>query len=215
MKTIRYIILGLAITLILFGNLNISWGQHTPVEFLETYTKEEIYSGLDPEDRFFRLMETNRMDSKGSSLGTCHIDKSPDVWKYIHSKVFLDQVPGDVKFAWGVEQDNHYVTLYALKKPGQGKPGLNQNDIEKVNIERESQQDSYSLLITFSEEGKEKWAELTGANVGRDIAIVIDNTLYAAPRVMEQINLGKCMISGNFNKKEISALQAMLDPDHH
>lgn len=121
--------MGIVITVLIFGGLNPTWGQKAPVEFLVTCTQEEIYSGLDPNDRFFQLMETTRTDYRSSLLGSCHIDRAPGVWRYIHSQSFLDRMPEDVKFAWGVEQNNHKVTLYALKPTGPGGPLLDQKDI--------------------------------------------------------------------------------------
>ncbi|MGW8317478.1 MAG: SecDF P1 head subdomain-containing protein, partial [Bacteroidales bacterium] len=69
----------------------------------------------------------------------------------------------------------------------------------------------YSLLLSFNQTGADAWSRLTGDNVGRDIAIVINDRVWSAPRVQEQINMGKCMITGNFSKKEVNELKEQID----
>jgi len=101
--------------------------------------------------------------------------------------------------------------LYALKEPYKAATGPDQSDIQDVAIKKNDQEGTYNLLISFSEEGAEEWATLTSKNVGRNIAIVIDGDVYAAPVVREKIEQGKCVISGNFSKNEVSRLKEKLE----
>jgi SecD/SecF fusion protein len=55
------------------------------------------------------------------------------------------------------------------------------------------------------------WASLTRDNVGRNIAILFDGKVFGAPRVMEEIKNGECMISGNFTESELNRLKAALE----
>jgi len=64
--------------------------------------------------------------------------------------------------------------------------------------------------MSFSESGAKKWASLTLKNKGRDIAILFDGKVIAAPRVTEEIKGGKCSISGNYTEEEIYRLKAAL-----
>jgi len=52
---------------------------------------------------------------------------------------------------------------------------------------------------------------MTRENIGKNIAIVIDGKVVAAPVVQAEIKEGKCMISGNFSKGDASKMKALLE----
>ncbi len=52
---------------------------------------------------------------------------------------------------------------------------------------------------------------MTRLNKGKDIAILFNGTVLAAPRVQEEIKNGKCMISGQFTESEIKQLKTVLE----
>lgn len=203
MKTIKYITLGILIIILSFNSLSTLRGQEGSLRFVETYSVNEITSSLDPEDKFFQLIEINQRDPGSSKIGTCTLKQSDVVWSYIHSKDFLRQLPEDLRFAWGAEQDDQQQSLYALKQSVNVEAKLDHTDILEAAVIQDNLGNSYSLQITFSEEGTERWARLTGNNVGRAIAIVLEGKVYSAPRVNEPIKHGKCVISGNFNETDI------------
>jgi len=178
--------------------------------FFETYTWTEVLSGLDPDDRIFQLLETGGEDKNGCRLGSCQSSHSSELWAYVHGDSFHKKVPEDLLFAWGAGKDQQNRVLYALKQSaGNVKaPGLSQ--IQEVSVKK-SEQGSYDIFISFSEEGAKQWADLTGANVGRSIAIVFNDLVYTAPRVMESIRHGKCMISGDFDENDVKQILALLD----
>jgi len=57
----------------------------------------------------------------------------------------------------------------------------------------------------------ELWAELTGANVGNNLAIVFNNKVYSAPMVREAIKEGKCVISGSFSENDVHLIKSVLE----
>ena len=214
MKKIKYYILGILMVSLSLNGLNNLWGQKASVKFMETYSCNEITSNLDTEDKFFRLIELNQVDPKSSKIGKCKLDNASELWEYIHNDAFLQQLPDDIIFAWGVSHDDQPQKLYALKQKGKSAPELDDSDIQNVAIMKDNQGENYSLQISFSEEGAKEWEALTGKNVGRDIAIVIDGKVYSAPRLSEQIKGGECSISGKFNESEISKFKKLLEPSH-
>jgi len=207
MKTFKYIILGILATSLMFS----SFIQQESFGFFETYSLNEIESRLNPGDQFFKLINAKQTDPGSSKLGTCIDSESSELWKYIQTDSFLKQLPGDIWFAWGAQHNDNHHTLYALKHQANATPGPDQSDIESVTIKKDDRNDSYSLLLSFSDEGAEKWASLTGKNIGRNIAIVIDGKVYAAPKVSEEIKLGKCSISGDFSENELIKLKELLE----
>jgi protein-export membrane protein SecD len=68
-----------------------------------------------------------------------------------------------------------------------------------------------SVDVTFDQEGAEVWAEYTSANVGQQIAIVLDGTVQSAPTVREPILDGNTQISGDFTPEDAKQLQTVLE----
>ncbi len=188
-----------------------SFVQQGSFGFFETYSLNEIESWLDPGDRFFNLIDIKQTHPLSSRLGTCIDSEIPELWDYIQTDSFLKQLPDGIWFAWGAQHNDNHHTLYALKHQANATPGPDQSDIESVTIIKDDRNDSYNLLLSFSDEGAEKWASLTGDNIGRSIAIVIEGKVYTAPRVREEIKLGKCSISGNFTEIELIKLKELLE----
>jgi SecD/SecF fusion protein len=225
MKSIKYIILEVILIYLIICCLpHFAYGmysqredfstqavdQHVSFGFFETYTWTEVLSGLDPADRFFQLVETEGLDKDGCRLGNCQRSHSTELWAHIHSDSFRKQLPEDLRFAWGAAKDQQSMKLYALKQPAGTLKGPDPSQIQEVSVKK-SEQGAYELFISFSEEGAKLWADLTGANVGRDIAIVFNDLVYAAPNVREAIKHGKCSISGNFDEKDVKQILSILE----
>ena len=66
------------------------------------------------------------------------------------------------------------------------------------------------ILMDSTRDGAGEWARITGANVGRRIAIVLDNTIYSSPVVREKIYGGNSNISGSFTNEEARDLAIVL-----
>ncbi len=79
----------------------------------------------------------------------------------------------------------------------------------KVGYNMEQNNEPY-VSIEFSPEGTEKFAEVTGNNVGGSLAIVLDGIVYSAPRINEPIETGNAQISGGFTVVEARDLAVVL-----
>ncbi|MCQ9207235.1 MAG: protein translocase subunit SecD [Omnitrophica bacterium] len=66
------------------------------------------------------------------------------------------------------------------------------------------------VSIAFNSEGGATFAEITGNNVGRRLAIVLDGTVYSAPVIREKIPSGRAQITGNFSAQESNDLAIVL-----
>ena len=69
---------------------------------------------------------------------------------------------------------------------------------------------SYVVSLTLTDEGKEKFAEATANNVGKQIAIVYDNGILSAPSVKEAIAGGKAQIDGMSGVEEAQELASYI-----
>jgi preprotein translocase subunit SecD len=66
------------------------------------------------------------------------------------------------------------------------------------------------VALEFNARGAKQFDELTGRNVGKRLAIVLDNTVYSAPVIRERISGGRASITGNFDIKEARDLAIVL-----
>ncbi|WP_018476937.1 protein translocase subunit SecDF [Pontibacter roseus] len=122
--------------------------------------------------------------------------------------------PPNMKFLWGVKPlvgDNRqeFVELYAIKKGRDGKAPMTG---EAVNDARQDfdQNGRPEINMTMTPAGAKRWAKLTGDNVGRQVAIVLDNYVYSAPVVQGEITGGNSSITGNFEIEEAKDLANIL-----
>ena len=66
------------------------------------------------------------------------------------------------------------------------------------------------VSIAFNEMGGKRFEEITGANVKKRLAIILDNTVYSAPVIQEKISGGNAQISGSFSMDEAKDLSIVL-----
>lgn len=76
--------------------------------------------------------------------------------------------------------------------------------------EQTTQNNQNEVAIEFTDEGAQKFADLTSANVGRTISILLDGEVLTAPRVNEPITGGKAVITGSRNLEEAHNLAVLL-----
>ena len=215
MKTLKYIILGVILSSLVVSSFSFSpskksFAQTKTLVFCETYTQQEMISNLDPQADYFSLVNMEGTDPESSRIGTCNESDLKTLWNYIQKESFRSKVQEDLIIAAGAEATGQMISLYAIRKSASNDVFPSQQDIDEVSVSLDSN-DNYSLLISFSQSGAEKWASITKKNKGRDIAILYDTKVIAAPRVIEEIKGGKCSISGNYTEGEIKQLKAALE----
>ncbi len=225
MKKIKYILLGILLISLTFSGFPyilegiVPHARMTSIQedrqavafgFFETYSWNEVLSRVDPGDRFFQVIDTEGVNKDGCRLGSCSGSQANTVWEYVHSDAFQRQLPEDIRFAWGTPDTQDKLSLYALKQPAGNLKGPDRSQIEEVSSVK-NDQGYYDLYISFSEKGAERWAQLTGQNVGRSVAVVFDDRVYTAPMVTEIIKNGKCQISGNMDEQDVNLIKSVLE----
>ncbi len=119
----------------------------------------------------------------------------------------------DLSLKWSVKPEmveggKEYYALYAINVRG-GKAPLNGD----VVVDATDEFDNFGrpcVGMTMNTEGARKWAQLTGDNVNRCIAIVLDDYVYSAPNVNDKITGGRSSISGSFSIDETKDLANVL-----
>lgn len=89
--------------------------------------------------------------------------------------------------------------------------GLTGKDLSKSEVKFDPNTSQPTVGLKFSSEGSQKFAEITGRNVGKPVAIFLDEIPVTAPNVNEQINGGEAVISGNFTLDEAKKLVIQLN----
>ncbi len=69
---------------------------------------------------------------------------------------------------------------------------------------------SFSVSLQFNRQGTRDFAAVTSENVGRRLAIVLDGTVYSAPRINHAITGGSAEITGNFGPEEATRLASVI-----
>ncbi len=123
-----------------------------------------------------------------------------------------DQIPLGDTIQWGKEvilEGYKYYPLYILKN----KPLLTGSSILDATLGVGTQHDpmGYRIDLTMRKEDWRKWAQITGANVERQIAIVLDGIVQSAPVVRERIPNGRSQITmGDATMEEAKTLAIIL-----
>ncbi len=120
----------------------------------------------------------------------------------------------DVKFVWSakpIANTRNVYELVALKV----NPLTNKAPLEgDVIVNSRQDVDQYGNVIVdmqMNSEGAKVWKDLTAKNLGRSIAIVLDNLVYSYPVVQSEIPNGRSQISGNFTVEEAQDLATVLN----
>ncbi len=118
--------------------------------------------------------------------------------------------PPDVKFLYGVPPEGAgIVALYGVKMRDGNNPPLEGDDVEESNLSYD-ERGRPAVSLKMTKLGAKKWGDLTSANVGKPIAIALDNVVYSAPNVINPILDGNSQISGSFTDQEASDLANIL-----
>jgi len=125
-------------------------------------------------------------------------------------------IPRNFKLLWDVKPHNHetlgqepHVELHIVKVGRGGKAPL-EGDVITDARQTLDQSTRPAVSMQMNAMGAKKWRKLTGDNVGNQIAIVLDNYVYSAPRVNGEIPNGNSEISGNFSLEEAKDLANVL-----
>lgn len=84
-------------------------------------------------------------------------------------------------------------------------------DLQSAAVVFDSQTGKPAISLQFTAEGGKKFADITGRNVGKQLPIVLDNTVVSAPNVQEQITGGNAQITGSFTVDEAKQLAVQLN----
>ena len=132
----------------------------------------------------------------------------------INSPIAKTILPADLKLAWTVKpekmQGGHETFQLVALKTLNGQPVLNGDVVTRATSEYDNLQGQV-VSMTMNDEGARQWSRITGDNIGKAIAIVLDDQVYSFPNVNSQIDGGRSQISGRVTIEEAGDLANVLE----
>ena len=150
----------------------------------------------------------------GAVIGAATAADIATINKYLALPEVRDCFPSDVVFKWGIKGDklaNGKTFLYVIKvERADGKAPLDGSVISDARATYAQTGANAEVSMAMNSNGITEWAQLTGENVGKCIAIVLDGYVYSAPVVRGKIEGGNSSISGDFTIQEAQDLANVL-----
>lgn len=133
---------------------------------------------------------------------------------YLRMDVVKNKFPSNLVFMYGKAELNDpkakdILTLYAIKTLDNGQAELGGEGISATQDFDE--RGRVAIKMNMDKTGTAIWAKMTTRNVGKPIAVVLDNFVYSAPNVNEPITTGNSQIAGNYTTKEAQDLAEILE----
>lgn len=137
--------------------------------------------------------------------------------EYLRMDAVRNKFPNNVKFVYGAESKemarnpNAPLYLYALKTvPGANESKLEGDRVTDARMDYNPLNGKPEVVMSMDVLGSRAWEKMTGDNVGRFVAVVLDDKVYSAPRVDGKISGGNTSISGSFTVEEATDLANIL-----
>lgn len=161
---------------------------------------------------FLKLLQINTLATAG--VANVKLSDTATVNKILNHPIAKSARPANIKytqFMWGYKPDvgnEGNLVLYAIRGNASQKAPVD-GAVESANI-------SYDQLgrvvvdMQMDSKGAKDWKTMTEKNVGKPVAVSLDNVIYTAPNVNEAIPSGRTQISGNFSQEEAQDLVNVL-----
>ncbi len=168
----------------------------------------------------FALLMINQYNGQlvpSAVVGMAEAKNMEKINEYLNMRQVKEALPRNLSLKWGVkavDERERFYELYAIKVTNRdGTPALggdvvvsaSSDFVQQVGISEQQ------VSMTMNAEGAKAWARLTKENIGRAIAIVLDDMVYSAPNVNDEITGGRSSITGHFTPEEAKDLANVLN----
>ena len=142
-----------------------------------------------------------------------------DIDKVIYSDVASTVLPAECKLRWGAKPEDFggentrgdVFALYALKITEPNGRAPLEGDVITSSKDDFDQMGHPSVSMQMNSDGARRWSQITKQNIGRAVAIVLDDAVYSAPRILTQIDGGNSQITGSFTIEDTKDLANTLN----
>lgn len=152
---------------------------------------------------------------EGPLVGYSNLSDTAKVNKYLALPEVLAVFPPRIKFVWeaktSINEDSgvEFLRLYAMKPGKDGNAQLEGDVIVNASVQTDPLGNPEVQMI-MNADGAKSWRAITKANIGRSVAVVLDNLVYTAPTIQGEIPGGVSVISGRFSAEEADDLANVL-----
>lgn len=151
-------------------------------------------------------------------LATVSASDTAQVMAYLNSVDGKRNLPRNARFVWSdqptVDQKTKEFTnqyeLYALRLTQNGVAKLEGDKVTRASADVDPTKGGNVISLEMDAEGARIWRDMTTANVGHPIAVVLDNKVASAPNINEPIGGGRSSISGSFTAEEATRIANLL-----
>ena len=167
----------------------------------------------------FAVLQINQYNGQlapGPVVGIADKKDIAKINEYLNMKQVKDILPRNLSLKWGVkaiDEKEQYFYLYAIKMTNRdGTPALGGDVVTDANADfvQQAGRSEQQVSMTMNAEGAKAWARLTKENIGKAVAIVLDDMVYSAPNVQVEITGGRSQITGHFTPEEAKDLANVL-----
>ncbi len=140
----------------------------------------------------FDLRGTNQY-----SFGFAAAQDTASVNRLLEMEEVQNLIPRNMELLWGARpfQSDGGIELYEMIAV-RSQVELTGDAISEARVAFEPTTNVPEVSMTMDSEGGRRWSRITGANIGKPVAIVLDNMVYSYPTVQSKINNGRSSISG-------------------
>ncbi len=142
-----------------------------------------------------------------------------EIDKVIYSDVARQMLPAELKLRWGAKPEDFggenthgdVFALYALKITEPNGRAPLEGDVITSAKDDFDQMGHPAVSMQMNSDGARRWSQITKQNIGRAVAIVLDDAVYSAPRILTQIDGGNSSITGSFTIEDTKDLANTLN----
>ncbi len=151
-------------------------------------------------------------------VGYANARDTAEVNKIIYSELAGRIFPAELKLRWGAKPENFggqtkgdIFELYALKITEPSGRAPLEGDVITNGKDDFDQMGHPCVSMQMNSDGARRWSQITKQNIGKAVAIVLDDAVYSAPRILTQIDGGNSQITGNFTIEDTKDLANTLN----
>ena len=190
------------------GDSAISDTSDSQLSFEQFAAENPLYAVLYPN------INQDNSPNEGPVVGFCAIKDTVKLNEYLADVEVMKNFPLDVKFAYTVkpyDSDGKFMQLIGLKVSGRdGEASLEGDVVTDARQDFGQFNANPEVSMTMNSEGAKQWKRLTAENIGKSVAIVLDDFVYSFPTVQSEISGGRSQITGNFTINEAKDLANIL-----
>ncbi|MBP5715415.1 MAG: protein translocase subunit SecDF [Prevotella sp.] len=152
-------------------------------------------------------------------VGYANARDTAEVNKIIYSELASRIFPAELKLRWGAKAEDFggqntkgdIFELYALKITEPNGRAPLEGDVITNGKDDFDQMGHPCVSMQMNSDGARRWSQITKQNIGKAVAIVLDDAVYSAPRILTQIDGGNSQITGNFTIEDTKDLANTLN----